>query len=246
MCWCRAAGPRTGSDWRSGEDAAGKSPDRNWRRRLERALAGLPVAWPKVAVWPGSTGAVETTGVGHCCWSASSWVQVVTGVLKFAQRSLRNSSVQKVRERHLSVKSVWKFWAISCCLTDAELRADLRDHLLAQRGRLVRRDLVDLDQVVAVLALEGTDQLLRLGAEDLVVQRGLGLALRHALGEAAGGLGGRVRRVLLGDLGPVLGRVVLGERVGGGLYLRLVLVEDQPEVAGLGLRELGESRRRSY
>ena len=95
---------------------------------------------------------------------------------------------------------------------------------------------VTREDVVAVLGLDRADELALLGGEDgvveLLVERALGL--RGQL--AAGGLGGVVDRVLLGDGLPGVAAL---ERGLGLVGVGLVLGQDDAQVTLLGLREAG-------
>ena len=114
----------------------------------------------------------------------------------------------------------------------------LLDRLLGLGERLLAGlgDRGDGEDVVAVLGLDRTRELVLLGGEDgvveLLVERALGL--RGQL--AAGGLRRVVDRVLLGDGLPGVAGLERGlGLVGGGL----VLGQDDAQVTLLGLREAG-------
>src|SRR5439155_8727721 len=108
-------------------------------------------------------------------------------------------------------------------------RRRLRERLLAGR-----RDLRDVEEVVAELRLDRALELALGRLEDGVVERLLLLALGDREQLAALVLGGLVDRVLLGDRLEALARLQRGERLVG---LGLRLGQHDPQVTALGLRE---------
>src|SRR3954470_17128861 len=113
---------------------------------------------------------------------------------------------------------------------------EILDRLLGLPERLLRRrsDLRHLEDVVAELRLDRTDDRAFLGAEDRGVEGLLLLPLGHAGQLAALRLGGLVDRVLLGDRRPL---PALVERLLGGLGLSLRARQHHEQVAPLGLGE---------
>ena len=114
-----------------------------------------------------------------------------------------------------------------------QLLADRRGRLL-QRLLLGRRDLLDLEDVVAELDLDRAAELALVGRE----QRRVEVLLLRALGDAqqlaALALGGVVDRVALGDGRPAL---IALERLQRGVGVGLGLRQHEADVARLGLRE---------
>src|SRR4051794_671020 len=114
----------------------------------------------------------------------------------------------------------------------------LLDRLLGLGQRLLRGvgDAGDREDVVAVLGLDRALELVLGGREDGLVQVGVerALGLRGQL--AAGGLGGVVDRVLLGDRGPGVARLQGGVGLVG---VALLLGQYDAQVTLLGLGEAG-------
>src|SRR4051812_4153611 len=113
---------------------------------------------------------------------------------------------------------------------------EILDRLLGLPERLLRRrsDLRHLEDVVAELRLDRTDDRAFLGAEDRGVEGLLLLPLGHAGQLAALRLGGLVDRVLLRDGRPALAAVEGGLR---GAGLGLGARQDDQQVAALRLSE---------